>query len=257
MKNKLLLSIAAPVLLFFFYACGPVAISDPSVYPEETIEMAIPEDAMDEAVMETPCDESGEMDMVAPCMQTKAARAPKKIKTPELKNFDAVLDVTKEIDAKQEGYMSVWIGDPEYKPEIDDDFERKSISMPSDIGQYAKITPVAPGFDVKPTEYIMKIHPSGSSVSFTLTPQKGAWGKKKISALIELYENAECTGVSIPKTQVVSVKIKIKLPTLIGDLFDIFWDKLLIFFGTVLGLLSTYFIVKFKKKMKIEEKDDE
>jgi hypothetical protein len=251
MKTKLLLIISTLFLLFFFYACSPGNTAISSDDDSDEVEMATPED---EVVTAAPEDETAEPDR-AP----RPNQAPEENKPSKLEKYDVVLEVTKEIDAKKSGMMKIWIGDPTWKIEPNANFAHAEQSIPASIGQYAKITPIVSDFDVKPDGYgCMKIDPSGSSVIFELFPKKAKWGETHVSALIELYEGADCSGTPVLKnTNIITVKVKIKLPTLIGDLFEVFWKQLLAFLGAILGAIGTYFVVKFKKKAKIKDQDEE
>ena len=152
--------------------------------------------------------------------------------------------------------MTVWIGNPKYKPTIGEGIVSDSTLMPADIGQYAKITPIAPDFDVAPQKFeCIKIHPSGSSESFSLTPRKGTRGKISVSAKVELFEGEYCTGVPIPKTtQILTVEVKLDVVSLLGQAFDIVWDNFIIFLGGLLGLLTAIILFKIRKKAKIDKK---
>jgi hypothetical protein len=176
---------------------------------------------------------------------------------PKLDDYIAVLDATKRIAEDKTGTLRVWIGTQEYKPSLKKKIIRDEISFPASIGQYARITPIAPDFDIEPkVSGCVKIHPSGSSEIFTLIPKKR--GKFKISAKIELFECEDCSGTPIPKTtEILTVSVKIDGGNLFGQLFDILWDNFLIFFSTVVGILFAAAVVVIRHKVNKNNKDGE
>ena len=174
--------------------------------------------------------------------------------------YTAVLDVTSQMELHQKGDLRVWIGIENYKethnmPEVEVDMVRKTTTFPGDEGNYARITPYAPDFRIEPEEsQIMRIVPSGSSVLFTIIPEKK--GEFKISAKIELFDNPNFEGVPIPKTTnivsvVVSVDPKVNLMARLGQLGTVLWDNFLKFWGAVVALIfgALLFVTrKFIKK---------
>ena len=98
----------------------------------------------------------------------------------------------------------------------------------------------------------MRIVPSGSSVLFTIIPQKK--GEFKISAKIELFDNPYFDGVPIPKsTNIVSVLVTVdpmvgfvnglkKMGTVVWEAFMKFWGAIVaLIFGALL-FMSRKFI---------------
>ena len=170
-------------------------------------------------------------------------------------DYTAVLDVTEQMELNQKGDLRVWIGIENYMPEEESDMVRKTTSFPGDEGNYARITPYAPDFRIEPEEsQIMRIVPSGSSVLFTIIPEKK--GEFKISAKIELFDNPNFEGVPIPKTTnivsvVVSVDPTVKIKSGLGELGTVLWDNFLKFWGAVVALIfgALLFVTrKFIKK---------
>lgn len=169
--------------------------------------------------------------------------------------YTAVLDVTEQMELNQKGDLRVWIGIENYMPEEESDMVRKTTSFPGDEGNYARITPYAPDFRIEPEEsQVMRISPRGSSVLFTIIPEKK--GEFKISAKIELFDNPDFEGVPIPKTTnivsvVVSVDPTVKLKSGLGELGTVLWDNFLKFWGAVVALIfgALLFVTrKFIKK---------
>ena len=176
------------------------------------------------------------------------------ISQPDLDDYRATLEVTEKIDADKTGNMRVWIGASKNVPSYDTKTTvRDSISFPANIGQYGRITPLAPDFDVNPEKSgCILIHPSGSSEDFTITPRKR--GVFHVSAKIELYKREDCLGIPVPKTtQIMSVSVVVDKKFFIWQLFDIFWDKFLVFWGALLALLFLAVITFIKRKTKMED----
>jgi hypothetical protein len=170
-------------------------------------------------------------------------------------DYSAVLDVTKELELHQKGDLRVWIGMEDFVPEDEADMVRKEINFPANEGNFARITPYAPDFKIEPEEsQVMRITPSGSSVLFTIIPEKK--GEFKISAKIELFDNPNFEGVPIPKTTnivsvVVSVDPTVKIKSGLGELGTVLWDNFLKFWGAVVALIfgALLFVTrKFIKK---------
>jgi hypothetical protein len=156
-------------------------------------------------------------------------------------DYEAILDVTEKMELHQKGDLRVWIGMAHYAPEEESGMARKTTYFPADEGNYARITPYAPDFTIEPEEsQIMRIVPSGSSVLFTIIPEKK--GEFRISAKIELYDNPDFEGVPIPKTTnivsvVVTVDPKVNLMDRLGQLGTVVWDNFLKFWGAVVALI--------------------
>ena len=169
--------------------------------------------------------------------------------------YTAVLDVTEKMELHQKGDFRVWIGIEDYMPEDDLSMSRRTTSFPADEGNYARITPYAPDFRIEPEEsQVMRIVPSGSSVLFTIIPEKK--GEFKISAKIELFDNPYFEGVPIPKTTnivsvVVTVDPIVNVMDRLGQLGTVLWDNFLKFWGAIVALIfgALLFVTrKFIKK---------
>ena len=156
-------------------------------------------------------------------------------------DYSAVLDVTKELELHQKGDLRVWIGMEDFVPEDDADMVRKEINFPANEGNFARITPYAPDFKIEPEEsQIMRIVPSGSSVLFTIIPEKK--GEFKISAKIELFDNPYFDGVPIPKTTnivsvVVTVDPMVNFVAGLKKMGSVVWDAFMKFWGAIVALI--------------------
>ena len=156
-------------------------------------------------------------------------------------DYSAVLDVTKELELHQKGDLRVWIGMEDFVPEDEADMVRKEINFPANEGNFARITPYAPDFKIEPEEsQIMRIVPSGSSVLFTIIPEKK--GEFKISAKIELFDNPYFDGVPIPKTTnivsvVVTVDPMVNFVAGLKKMGSVVWDAFMKFWGAIVALI--------------------
>ena len=156
-------------------------------------------------------------------------------------DYSAVLDVTKELELHQKGDLRVWIGMEDYVPEDEADMVRKEINFPANEGNFARITPYAPDFKIEPEEsQVMRITPSGSSVLFTIIPEKK--GEFKISAKIELFDNPYFDGVPIPKTTnivsvVVTVDPMVNFVAGLKKMGSVVWDAFMKFWGAIVALI--------------------
>ena len=164
-------------------------------------------------------------------------------------DYKVALDVTNEITLNSNATLRVWIGLENYLPKPIPTTARDTTTIPASLGDYARITPYAPDFTVGPEEsQVMRIVPSGSSVLFSLTPERE--GEFLISAKIELYDNPDLVGVAVPKTSdivsvVVKVDTKAAVKSHLGQLGDVAWTEFLKFWGAIVTLLlgALYFII--------------
>ena len=171
-----------------------------------------------------------------------------------LDKYQVVLSVDENLMLKEKGELTVWIGAEENKVEATPGMAQDETSIPASIGQYAKITPFAPNFEVSPVEYsCIRIHPSGSEVRFELSPISA--GDFEVSANIELYDNPECTGTPVPKSAaklsvMVGVDRKKNALEKLTEMGTILWDKFLVFWGALIALVFGFILYLIRKKMK-------
>jgi hypothetical protein len=162
------------------------------------------------------------------------------------------------------GELKVWIGVPEFVPDFPERMETATDTLPA-VGATAKVEPFAPGFDVKPNESVcMRIHPRGSEVRFELIPKdKGVF---HVGANVNLYDSDDCTGAPIPKAaSSLEVKVVVDQRRVIEEhtkeLWEVFWDKLVEFWGAVLalffGLLLYLLRGKIKRTFGFDAKDED
>ena len=127
-------------------------------------------------------------------------------------------------------------------------------TIPSDVGDYAEITPYGPGFQVSPIQQqCVKIHPSGSEVKFSITPDEA--GDLTVSANIKLYTTADCSGTPVPKTA-ADLKVTVYVDKAKErekkkkEFTDIFWEKLKEFWGALLAIVFGLILFLLRKKLK-------
>jgi hypothetical protein len=151
------------------------------------------------------------------------------------------------------GELRVWIGLPDYDPNFRSSMVTAKDTIPA-VGVTAHITPFALTFEVEPKESIcMKIHPTGSEVRFTLKPtQKGIFN---VGADVYLYESDDCTGSPVPKAT-TSLRVEVKVDHIgvitvyIKKFAEVFWEKLLKFWGAVIALFFGLLLFLIRGKLK-------
>ena len=166
----------------------------------------------------------------------------------KLDDYKVILGADSIIKKHEIVELTVWIGGKSVNVSERNGMIYDEELISGSIGQYARITPYAPDFDVAPTQKkCIRIHPSGSEVRFSLTPKKS--GSLKISANIELFNDVGCTGTPVPKTaKTLTVVVKIdkayRICEGVKKMAVIFWDKFLSFWGMLITLLfSTLFFL--------------
>lgn len=171
-----------------------------------------------------------------------------------LDDYIVEIAADKNIKMGETGELRVWIGANEFKRLFNPNMVQDETSIPGSIGQYARITPYAPDFEVNPSEIkCIIIHPSGSEVRFSLTPKKT--GELKVSANIELFYSEDCTGASVPKTaKTLSVFVKTDKKSVVKkglkEIGVVFWDKFLSFWGVLVALLFAFLLFIIRRKLK-------
>ncbi|WP_055442318.1 hypothetical protein [Lacinutrix himadriensis] len=262
--NKLLISIALLLLLSIsFTSCREVkeksdgAAEAIEEYPVEAIEY--PVEAIEEAVENTignPIDTSNENTVIN---SGGVAQDTMLIKSDD---FKVILSVDSTIHKNETGILQVWIGASNIEASFPEGMVQDQTMVPSTIGSYAKITPVAPDFDV---EYLTedkchKIHPSGSDVRFLIKPKMP--GTYKVSANVEIYRTNDCNGASVPKTSktlsvIVDVDTKKEISKKLQELLNIIWEKFLSFWGALIALVFAALLFAIKRRIKKKTDFDE
>ena len=172
----------------------------------------------------------------------------------KFENYTIELTVNKEIKENNICMLKIWIGSSEIEHVFSDDVVAAQTDIPSDIGEYAVVTPFAPDFEVDPVvSKCTRIHSSGSEFLFSLKPK--TTGKLTISATVELYTEGSCTGPSVPKTSrklsvIVKVNGKDDLICKLKELGNIVWDNFIVFFGAFISIIFGLILYKFRKQIK-------
>lgn len=171
-----------------------------------------------------------------------------------LQDYKVILAVDENLKLNETGELRVRIGGKGMNVSFSQGMVQDESTIPASIGQYAKITPFAPDFEVSPTEKAcVKIHPSGSEVLFSIKPKKT--GSLKVSASIELFDNVDCTGASVPKTAAtlsvhVVVDKKQRFHKRLQELWAVVWSGFLSFWGALITLLFAVLLFLIRRKLK-------
>lgn len=151
------------------------------------------------------------------------------------------------------GELTVWIGDPAFSPEFRPEMATTETTVPA-IGQTARVTPLAPDFEVSPSQSIcMKIHPTGSEAHFFLTPK--TTGTFNVGAEVLLFESADCQGAPVPKS---AATLKVEVVVNKGEvaqgyllqLWDILWQGVLDFWKWLVAAIVALLIFLTRKRLK-------
>lgn len=169
-------------------------------------------------------------------------------------DYKVILATDEKIYKNESCELKIWIGPEKVEVSFSNGMITDQTSIPATIGQYAKITPYAPDFEVSPPEMnCVKIDPSGSEVRFKLTPKTS--GKLKVSANIELFDNADCKGPAVPKTaKTLSVTVTTNKTFVLLDALQqmgaVIWDKFLSFWGLLITLLFATLLFVIRRLIK-------
>lgn len=173
-----------------------------------------------------------------------------------LEVYSVKLAINKSLKLHEKGVLKIWIGDGRIEINFGENTVQDETIIPANIGHFAKIKPFAPSFDISPKSIdCIKIDPSGSAVRFILTPKDS--GELEVSADIELFYNSDCSGTPVPKsaetlTVFVDVDHKRKFMDKLNELWAVFWEKFLSFWGALIALFfaALLFVIRSKIKKK-------
>lgn len=186
--------------------------------------------------------------------KNKSPQYKEKINNTKLEEYKVELAVDENFCLHEKGELRVWIGAKDIEVNFEEGMAVDKTTIPANIGQYARITPYAPDFDIYPAKReCVKIDPSGSDVRFTLTPKRK--GNFKVSANIELFTSEDCTGASVPKTAKtltvnISVDNKYVAINKLSELGNIFWDKFISFWGALITFLLAVVLFVIRRTIK-------
>lgn len=151
------------------------------------------------------------------------------------------------------GELRVWIGFPEYESTISEGMNRARGEIAA-LSDTARVTPFSTSLKIKPeVSDCVKIHPTGITVRFELTPEKA--GVFNVGADINLYDSEDCSGLPIPKAaETLQVEVRVDTEAEWGErkdtLFDIAWEKFVEFWGAVVALFFGTVLFLLRKKLK-------
>ena len=124
-------------------------------------------------------------------------------------NYKVILETDSIIHLDEIGVLNVWIGSEDVEYIGLDGMTKDAGTIPKRLGQYAKISPDAAGFEViGDSDKCYKIDNSGSNVSFSLKPINE--GDFFVSATVEMHKAEDCSDAPAPQfVQRLSVKVKV------------------------------------------------
>ena len=180
-------------------------------------------------------------------MDSIPSDSPIEPETPALENYKVKLAASKSLKFPGgSGQLNVWIGAAKYENSFSIDMTQTDTTIPA-VGQSATVEAFAPDFKVQPnTTKCILIFPQGSEVRFSLIPK--AHGEFKVGANIYLYESENCSGTPIPRTT-ASLTVKVVVNSK-SELWDIFWEKALQFWGALVALLFALLLFLIRAKLK-------
>ncbi|VAV83688.1 Chemotaxis protein methyltransferase CheR [hydrothermal vent metagenome] len=151
------------------------------------------------------------------------------------------------------GVLRVWIGAPEYTPEFREGMSEVTGTLPK-VGETARVKAFAPDFEIEPADSIcIKLHPTGADALFELRPKKK--GQFNVSAVVNLYESDDCSGAAIPRA-VETLQVTVKVDTgkvaveHAGEMWKVFWEKFLDFWGAIVALFFGLILFLLRGKLK-------
>jgi hypothetical protein len=172
----------------------------------------------------------------------------------EVDNYKVVLGADASIKmAGPPGELRIWIGNPSVDPDLPGYMAQAEGTLPK-VGQTAKVTPFAPAFEIDPPESIcIGIHPTGSGVRFRLKPTKT--GIFRVGADVMLFDSVDCSGTPVPKaTESLQVEVIVDSKEAFLDrakqLSDVFWEKVLEFWGLTSALFFALLLFLLKRRLK-------
>jgi hypothetical protein len=234
--------VAAPLESYPEYAEDVAAPSESS--PEYAEEVAAPSESYPEYAEEVAAPSESSLEYA------EEVAAPSE-SYPE---YTVVLGVDEQIGIPGfPGELRVWIGNSTFKPNFPTSMIQDETTIPGE-GESAKVEPFAPAFEIDPPEtQCIKIHLSGSELRFKLTPKKA--GTFNVGANVFLFDSLDCSGSPIPKTAAtlqVTVEVNTKeiLAAKAGELWSIFWEKLLEFWAAFVVLIFGLILFLIRSKLK-------
>ena len=171
--------------------------------------------------------------------------------TAVIKDFHVVLSADSVMYLDQAGMMKVWIGEEDIDTQVTEGMVKDVKEISSTIGQFVKIIPIAPDFEIlnHKAEVCYKIEPSGSAVRYALTPKDE--GTYRVSADIQLYHTQDCTGIFVPKSaRELTVSVQVDMQKAISKKIHFLerevWKEFKIFWIALVGLIfgAAIFVIR-------------
>lgn len=152
------------------------------------------------------------------------------------------------------GELRVWIGGIDEYTASPQDFAINTSHIHA-IADFVLVTPRAPDFEIDAhvnDNSCFEIHPTGSTVRFTLTPKKA--GVFRVSADIKFFQTPDCSGAHVPKAaETLSVNVEVdRLQVMygkVGELGDILWHGVLEFWKGLVALIIGLFLFLIRKRL--------
>jgi hypothetical protein len=155
---------------------------------------------------------------------------------------------------EQEYVIKVWIGKELKNLSLTDDMVSNQKEIDATLGNYAKVIPFFPGFEIKEEpNSCFKIVPSGSTVKFRVVPLTR--GPKEISAVVQIFERNGCAGDFAPKETAylpitVEVDIKRNFTDMLFEMGDVLWTGFLKFWQGIVVLFFGLLLYLIRRKVK-------
>ncbi|WP_163559307.1 hypothetical protein [Halomonas sp. NO4] len=218
----------------------PPVLVAPALGPEFLEEAPLPEMATPDVGTEEP-DESGQ--------NASGAQAP-----PLLEEYVVVLGADEQLTLPGlPGELRVWIGGTEFDADFPAHLIQDETTVPA-VGDSARVAPFAPAFEIEPAQtQCIRIHPAGSEVRFQLTPQRA--GTFDVGADVELFDSRDCSGAPVPKSA-ATLQIRVEVDRMAvamgmaSELWQVFWEKFLTFWGALFALLFGLLLYLIRGKLK-------
>lgn len=244
----------------------PAPLPDPEVTssaPYQIKEIPAPRHSRSSGRSKTASRDRGNQKILAKDVSAAAGRVPGQ-ETNELNSYEVKVSATEKIrlsadkNVPSSGLMKVWIGQPKFEPKTLSGMQSaSSVLQSSSPAASAKVIPSFPddpsAFKVAPeTSRCQIIDPTGTEVSFTITPTK--LGKARVGADVELYNQPECKGDMLTKTaSPVTVEVHSYIPWW-QWLIETLWSFIKEIVAALLAILLIVFRKKLGKLFGVEEK---
>jgi len=171
-----------------------------------------------------------------------------------LEDYEATLQTEKHLRRPgSPGELRITISAAENAPKVTADWARASSHF-STQGRSALVEPYVPDFEIIGASTVcMALNPGGSTARFTIVPLKS--GVLKVGATVRLYDLLDCRGTPLIK-QPENLQVEVVVDWVawakqhLVELWEIFWEKLLAFWGLALGALFGLVLFLLRRRIK-------